>query len=140
MAINTWTASADVHTLADDGMLVLLDGAFHCVCVRCCAVVTECRLNGCAGKKHVVYGQEFPTGLRLTVCCSPPLCCCGVVCSFARSQVDGKTCLFREEYDPTSLRSNMQGTRSHALTLTLTHSVIHSSFILSLFVHSFTHC
>lgn len=66
LSINNWITSADVHTLADDGMLVLLDG-----------------------KKHVVYGQEFPTGLRLTV--------------------DGKTCLFREEYDPTQLRSTMQG-------------------------------
>lgn len=42
-----------------------------------------------AGKKHVVYGQEFPTGLRLTV--------------------DGQTCLFREEYDPTQLHSTIQG-------------------------------
>lgn len=41
------------------------------------------------GKKHVAYGQEFPTGLRLTV--------------------DGQTCLFREEYDPTQLRSTIQG-------------------------------
>jgi acetyl-CoA carboxylase/biotin carboxylase 1 len=58
--------SADCHTLADGGLLVLLDG-----------------------KKHVVYGQDFPSGLRLTV--------------------DGKTCLFSVEYDPTQLRSAMAG-------------------------------
>jgi len=53
-----------VHPLADGGLLVILDG-----------------------KKHVVYGQDFPSGLRLIV--------------------DGKTCLFSVEYDPTQLRSSM---------------------------------
>lgn len=55
----------------------------------------------------MVYGQEFPTGLRLTVCPD-----CVWLLLMVSSQVDGKTCLFREEYDPTSLRSNMQGTLS----------------------------
>ena len=58
--------SVDVHTLTDGGLLVLMDG-----------------------KKHVVYGQDFPSGLRLVV--------------------DGKTCLFSVEYDPTQLRSTMAG-------------------------------
>eukprot|EP00462_Mataza_sp_D1_P008469 CAMPEP_0175150646 /NCGR_PEP_ID=MMETSP0087-20121206/18007_1 /TAXON_ID=136419 /ORGANISM="Unknown Unknown, Strain D1" /LENGTH=2299 /DNA_ID=CAMNT_0016436657 /DNA_START=64 /DNA_END=6963 /DNA_ORIENTATION=+ len=61
-----WMASARCISLADDGILVLLDG-----------------------KKHVVYGQEFPNGLRITA--------------------DGKTCVFQQEYDPSVLRSNMQG-------------------------------
>ena len=68
-----WTCEAEAHTLSDDGMLVLLDA-----------------------KKHVVYGQEFPSGLRLTV--------------------DSKTCLFHEEYDPTQLRSSMQGKLVRYLT------------------------
>ena len=52
-------------------------------------------------KKHVVYGQEFPSGLRLTV--------------------DGKTCLFHEEYDPTQLRSAMQGKLVRFLAADSTH-------------------
>lgn len=66
LSINGWVASADVHQMSDGGLLVLLDG-----------------------KKHMVYGREFPTGLRLTI--------------------DSKTCLFHEEYDPAQLRSAMQG-------------------------------
>ena len=73
LSIGGWTCSAEAHTLSDDGMLVLLDA-----------------------KKHVVYGQEFPSGLRLTV--------------------DSKTCLFHEEYDPTQLRSTMQGKLVRYLT------------------------
>jgi hypothetical protein len=65
LCINQWFASAGVYTLADGGLLVLL-----------------------GGKKHVVYGKEFPSGLRLTV--------------------DGQTCLFNEEYDPSEIRSTMQ--------------------------------
>lgn len=61
-----WNVEARVMHLADDGLLVLLNE-----------------------KKHVVYGQEFPSGLRLTV--------------------DGQTCLFSTEYDPTRLTSNVQG-------------------------------
>ena len=41
------------------------------------------------GAAHCVYAQEQPTGLRLIV--------------------DGKTCLFSEEYDPTVLRVGMPG-------------------------------
>jgi len=62
----SWGGSVDTHTLTDEGLLCIL-----------------------LGKKHVVYGQEFPSGLRLVV--------------------DGKTCLFHEEYDPTQLRSTMPG-------------------------------
>ena len=78
LSINGWTGSAEAHSLSDDGMLVLLDA-----------------------KKHVVYGQEFPSGLRLTV--------------------DGKTCLFHEEYDPTQLRSAMQGKLVRYLAADGTH-------------------
>ena len=63
---NGWTCSVEIHTLTDEGLLCIL-----------------------GGKKHVVYGQEFPSGLRLII--------------------DGKTCLFHEEYDPTQLRSSMPG-------------------------------
>ncbi len=59
-AAGSGVVTVDVHALADEGILAFLDG-----------------------KKHVVYGQEFSTGLRLTV--------------------DGRTCLFREEYDPTQV-------------------------------------
>jgi acetyl-CoA carboxylase/biotin carboxylase 1 len=66
LRIGSTSISVDIHTLTDEGLLVIV-----------------------AGKKHVVYGQEFPSGLRLIV--------------------DGKTCLFHEEYDPTQLRSTMPG-------------------------------
>ncbi|CAE7727590.1 accA, partial [Symbiodinium sp. KB8] len=41
------------------------------------------------GKSHVVYGQEEASGLRL--------------------MVDGATCMFTEEYDPTQLRASQTG-------------------------------
>eukprot|EP00457_Paulinella_chromatophora_P000115 gb/GEZN01000115.1/.p1 GENE.gb/GEZN01000115.1/~~gb/GEZN01000115.1/.p1 ORF type:complete len:2290 (+),score=335.54 gb/GEZN01000115.1/:133-6870(+) len=61
-----WTAASEVITLADGGLLVLLNG-----------------------KKFVVYGKEFPSGLRLTL--------------------EGCTLSFTEEYDPTVVKSNMAG-------------------------------
>jgi biotin carboxylase/acetyl-CoA carboxylase carboxyltransferase component/biotin carboxyl carrier protein len=60
-----WSTSATCLVLSDKALLIQLDG-----------------------KKYVVYGQEFPSGLRLTV--------------------DGQTVLFKEEYDPTRLVSSMQ--------------------------------
>ena len=66
ITINEWNVMSEVHLLNDDGLLCLLDG-----------------------KKHIVYGQEFPSGLRLTI--------------------DNTTCLFQQEYDPTQLRASMQG-------------------------------
>lgn len=62
----TFIASCDIHNLSDGGFLVLLNG-----------------------KKHVIHGREFPSGLRLTV--------------------DTMTCLFQHEYDPTRLCSDTQG-------------------------------
>lgn len=38
-----WAVSVDVHSLPDNGLWVLMDG-----------------------KKHVVYGQDFPSGLLCT--------------------------------------------------------------------------
>jgi len=73
VALKDWTVTATVVPLSDGGILVLLDG-----------------------QKHIVYGQEFPTGLRLTV--------------------DGATCLFENEYDPTRLCSAMQGKLVRYLT------------------------
>jgi biotin carboxylase len=61
-----WSACATVSMLSDGGLLILLDG-----------------------QKYVAYGQEFPSGLRLTVA--------------------GQTILFEQEYDPTRLVSPMQG-------------------------------
>mgnify|MGYP001081385929 CR=1 FL=1 len=61
-----FSASADIHNLSDGGFLVLLNG-----------------------RKHVVYGREFASGLRLTI--------------------DARTCLFSQEYDPTQMRSQIQG-------------------------------
>ena len=46
-------------------------------------------MSSADGAAHVVYAQEQATGLRLIV--------------------DGKTCLFSEEYDPTVLRVGMPG-------------------------------
>ena len=66
LTCNGWTCSVEIHTLTDEGLLCIL-----------------------AGKKHVVYGQEFASGLRLVI--------------------DGKTCLFHEEYNPSELRSSMPG-------------------------------
>jgi len=66
LTLNGSVFRVDIHTLTDEGLLCILNG-----------------------KKHVVYGQEFPSGLRLVI--------------------DGKTCLFHEEYDPTQLRSSMPG-------------------------------
>jgi len=64
--INNWNTMTEVHRLSDDGLLTLIDA-----------------------RKHVVYGQEFASGMRLTV--------------------DGKVCLFQKEYDPSNLRATMQG-------------------------------
>ena len=64
--LNGASSSIEIHILADDGLLCILNG-----------------------KKHVIYGQEFPSGLRLVI--------------------DGKTVLFHEEYDPTQLRTSMPG-------------------------------
>ena len=61
-----WSATADVLALADDGLLIMLNG-----------------------KKYVIYGKEFSNGLRLII--------------------DGKTCVFQKEYDPTILKADMQG-------------------------------
>ncbi len=61
-----WSADSEVITLADQGLLVSLNG-----------------------KKFVVYGKEFPSGLRLTL--------------------EGCTLSFTEEYDPTNVKSNLQG-------------------------------
>lgn len=73
-----WSVNTDVMKLSDDGILVLLNN-----------------------KKHIVYGQQFSAGMRLTV--------------------DGKTCLFTQEYDPTNLRSSMQGKLVRYLVASGTH-------------------
>lgn len=70
--INGWTGAAEVYSLSDGGLIVRMDN-----------------------KSYVVYGRDFPSGLRLIV--------------------NNKTCLFSVEYDPTQLRSAMQGKLVHWL-------------------------
>lgn len=78
IVVNGVSVATDVHVLADGGLLVLV-----------------------GGKKHVVYGQDFPTGLRLVV--------------------DGKTCIFSVEYDPSQLKSSMAGKLVRFLVADGTH-------------------
>ena len=83
------------HPMADGGLLVSMDGRSHVVYsqeqVRYRGVIWRLGVGAVGAGADVVGAQA--SGLRLLI--------------------DGKTCVFSEEYDPSIVRVAMPGTQTH---------------------------